>query len=159
MFRQLACSCSDDPLQHISFFRRFAVRRNSAVAPSHFLGSPQALLHTPACRVVHACQHAYRHACPRVSDWHPVDVQFGYRMSKCAAHMAARCLAEELKPEGIVVGVVHPGVVQTDMVKISGSKADVRPEDSAAGIFKVISSLSMEDTGSFHDFRGKRMAW
>ena len=94
-----------------------------------------------------------------MSDWHPVDVQFGYRMSKGAAHMAARCLAEELKPEGIVVGVVHPGVVQTDMVKISGSKADVRPEDSAAGIFKVISSLSMEDTGSFHDFRGKRMAW
>eukprot|EP00892_Ulva_mutabilis_P008271 jgi/Ulvmu1/5816/UM025_0073.1 len=85
--------------------------------------------------------------------------RFGYRMSKCAAHMAARCLAEELKPKGIAVCVMHPGVVQTDMVKLSGSIADVTPENSAAGIFKVIGGLSMHDTGSFYNYLGEPMAW
>lgn len=73
--------------------------------------------------------------------------------------MAARCLAEELKPERVAVGVVHPGVVQTDMVAVSGSVPEVTAAESAAGIFKVIGELTMETTGSFRNFRGEPMAW
>lgn len=86
-------------------------------------------------------------------------MQFGYRMSKCAVHMAARCLAEELRAQGILVAVVHPGVVETDMVAVAGSKAEVSAEDSAAGIAEVVAGLTMEDTGSFHNYLGQRLAW
>ena len=104
--------------------------------------------------------HSTLHVYPRpVHDLHACGVQFGYRMSKCAAHMAARCLAEDLRPRGIAVAVVHPGVVATDMVKISGSKADVTPQDSAAGIARVIEGLGFADTGSFYNYLGQPMAW
>lgn len=39
--------------------------------------------------------------------------QYGYRMSKCAAHMAAVSMAAELRASGVAVGIVHPGVVKS----------------------------------------------
>ena len=86
-------------------------------------------------------------------------LQVGYRMSKCAAHMAARCLAEDLKPKGVAVAVVHPGVVDTDMLKISLSTPQVTPEESGAGIAAVTESLDISSTGRFCNFKGEDMAW
>eukprot|EP00892_Ulva_mutabilis_P008270 jgi/Ulvmu1/5815/UM025_0072.1 len=83
----------------------------------------------------------------------------GYRMSKSAAHMAVRCLAEDLKEQGIAVAVVHPGVVKTDMLKVSRSTPQVTPEESAAGIADVAESLDMDSTGRFCNFKGEAMAW
>jgi len=54
---------------------------------------------------------------------------------------------------------VHPGVVDTDMLKVSLSTPQVAPADSAAGIAAVAQGLSMASTGRLCDFRGEAMAW
>ena len=40
---------------------------------------------------------------------------YGYRMSKAAVNMAGVNLAIDLKPRGIVVALLHPGMVRTGM--------------------------------------------
>ena len=74
-----------------------------------------------------------------------------YRASKAAAANLAANLARELKPQGIAVGVYHPGWVQTDM---GGAGADIAPTVSAAGLRKRIDHLSVATTGVFEDYGG-----
>ena len=40
---------------------------------------------------------------------------YGYRMSKAALNMAAVSLARDLAPKGVLVGVLHPGFIRTEM--------------------------------------------
>ena len=40
---------------------------------------------------------------------------YGYRMSKVTLSMAGKSLAHDLKPDGIAVEILHPGLVQTRM--------------------------------------------
>jgi NAD(P)-dependent dehydrogenase (short-subunit alcohol dehydrogenase family) len=81
---------------------------------------------------------------------------YGYRESKAALNMFTRSLAADLGPEGFTCITVHPGWVKTDM---GGSSAPVEVEDSAAGIRRVIDSLSPADNGTFWTFEGDQMAW
>ena len=59
-----------------------------------------------------------------------------YRMSKAALNMYTKTLAARLEPNHIRVVAIHPGWVQTDM---GGEEADITPETSAAGIYKLYS--------------------
>lgn len=79
-----------------------------------------------------------------------------YRASKTALNMAMSCAAFELKGEGIAVGTLHPGWVQTRM---GGSNAPTTPRESAAGLKSVIASLQPADKAVFKDFRGATIAW
>ena len=79
-----------------------------------------------------------------------------YAISKSAQNMATAQLARALAPRGIVVVALHPGWVQTDM---GGSGADVSPEDSAAGLLRVIEGLGDDDSGRFLDWRGDTLPW
>ena len=58
--------------------------------------------------------------------------------------------------EGFTCIVMHPGWVKTDM---GGTSAPVEVEDSAAGIRRVIDSLTPNDNGTFWTFEGDQMAW
>lgn len=75
-----------------------------------------------------------------------------YRASKAAALNLGRNLATELRPEGISVGIYHPGWVRTDM---GGSGADVTPEVSARGLAARFAALSPETTGCFENYDGR----
>ena len=44
---------------------------------------------------------------------------YGYRMSKVAVSMAGKSLAIDLKPRGISVAILHPGLVQTRMTNFT----------------------------------------
>jgi len=77
---------------------------------------------------------------------------YGYRVTKAALNMASRAMAAELAEDGITSVVVNPGWVQTDMG--GGAKADLTPEESAAGIIAVADSLTAADTGRFLDWNG-----
>ena len=81
---------------------------------------------------------------------------YGYRESKAALNMFTRSLAAELRPDGFTCIVIHPGWVQTDM---GGPSATVTVPDSAAGIRKVITNLSIADTGTFWNFEGQILPW
>ena len=77
---------------------------------------------------------------------------FIYRASKAAALNLGRNLAAELLPEGIAVGVYHPGWVQTDM---GGTVADLTAAESAAGLVARFDGLSLASTGCFLTWDGR----
>lgn len=77
-----------------------------------------------------------------------------YRSSKTALNMAWKTLA--LANPDIVCVPLHPGWVQTRM---GGQGAPVTPEQSIAGMRRVIDGLTLEDSGEFFDFEGKSVPW
>jgi len=79
-----------------------------------------------------------------------------YRVSKAAVNRLMRGLATELKPQGIPVLIVHPGWVKTDM---GGDSAQLKPEESAAQLLKLIDKLDLASTGKFLAWNGKELAW
>lgn len=77
-----------------------------------------------------------------------------YRSSKTALNMAWRTLA--LANRDLTCAVLHPGWVQTRM---GGPNAPVQPDESIAGMRRVIDSLTPADSGEFLDFQGNRVPW
>lgn len=79
-----------------------------------------------------------------------------YRVSKAALNMASDCIAKELGRDGFIVIPIHPGWVRTDL---GGHDADMTPEESAAGVVKVISGLGREDNTKFYNYDGSIIPW
>ncbi|WP_227284077.1 SDR family oxidoreductase [Boseongicola sp. H5] len=77
---------------------------------------------------------------------------YAYRASKAAALNIGRNLAHDLAPEGIAVGIYHPGWVQTDM---GGTGADITPEDAARGLIARFDALGPDSTGVFETWDGR----
>ena len=75
-----------------------------------------------------------------------------YRASKAAALNLGRNLASDLKPEGIAVGIYHPGWVRTDM---GGGGADLSVGDAAAGLVRRFEELTPATTGCFRTWDGR----
>jgi len=80
---------------------------------------------------------------------------YGYRMSKAAANMAGMNLAIELRDHGIAVGILHPGLVATNMTGGNG----ISTEESAAGLIQRIDELNLENTGTFWHANGEILPW
>ncbi len=78
-----------------------------------------------------------------------------YRASKAAALNLGRNLAQDLKRDGVAVGIYHPGWVQTDM---GGSGAEISPGTAAAGLAARFAALSLQTTGCFETWDGKAHA-
>ena len=79
-----------------------------------------------------------------------------YAASKAALGRMMRSIATDLKERGIVVGIIHPGYVQTDM---GGPDAEITPEESASGIRKLAEGWSIEQSGDFYKWNGEPHAW
>jgi NAD(P)-dependent dehydrogenase (short-subunit alcohol dehydrogenase family) len=77
-----------------------------------------------------------------------------YRASKSAALNLGRNLAVDLKPQGIPVGIYHPGWVRTDM---GTNAADIGTDDSARGLLHRFDALSIDTTGCFEMWNGDAM--
>lgn len=82
---------------------------------------------------------------------------YGYRMSKVALSMAGKSLAYDLKPRGIAVAILHPGLVQTRMTNFTPS--GITPEASVQGLLAQIDKLTLENTGSFWHSNGEVLPW
>lgn len=82
---------------------------------------------------------------------------YGYRMSKVALSMAGKSLAIDLKPQGIAVAILHPGLVQTRMTNFNQS--GITPETSVKGLLARIEELNLENTGTFWHANGEILPW
>ena len=80
---------------------------------------------------------------------------WGYRASKTAVNMIGTNLMHELKPRGIAVALLHPGLVATDMTGQHGISA----ADSARGLIERINELNLENTGGFWHAEGYTLPW
>jgi len=81
---------------------------------------------------------------------------YGYRMSKSAVNSAAVSLAQDLKPQGISVVLLHPGFVQTELVD---QKGDISASQSAGNLIDRISELSLQNSGSLVHANGETLPW
>ncbi|PZD72204.1 C-factor [Acaryochloris thomasi RCC1774] len=82
---------------------------------------------------------------------------YGYRMSKVSLCMAGKSLAHDLKPKGIAVAILHPGLVQTRMTNFTTN--GITTETSVQGLLARIDQLNLENTGTFWHANGERLPW
>lgn len=81
---------------------------------------------------------------------------YQYRTSKTALNMALSILAKELEPRGISVVLLDPGWVKTDM---GGPHAPLSPQESIAGMRKVLAGNPREISGKFLGHDGALRPW
>jgi NAD(P)-dependent dehydrogenase (short-subunit alcohol dehydrogenase family) len=81
---------------------------------------------------------------------------YGYRMSKAALNMAGASLAHDLKPRGVAVAILHPGMVRTEMI---GNSGGIEPAEAAKGLIERIDALTLETSGGFWHANGERLPW
>ncbi len=81
---------------------------------------------------------------------------YAYATSKAALNMATRLLAHELAGDDIVVMAVNPGWMQTAM---GGSRAELRPEESARGVVDLIERSGPHHSGRFLQWDGTEHPW
>jgi len=75
-----------------------------------------------------------------------------YRASKAAVLNLGRNLSVDLKPQGIAVGIYHPGWVVTDM---GGPGAAITVDQAAQGLTARLADLSLASTGCFETWDGR----
>lgn len=80
---------------------------------------------------------------------------YGYRLSKAALNMAGRSLAIDLRPRGIAVAILHPGMVATRMVDFAG----IPPEQAVRGLLARLDALTLETSGRFWHANGEELPW
>lgn len=104
----------------------------NVTGPLMLISALQPLL-LPGCRVLHIGSGAAHN---------PVEGWAAYCASKAAFHMLYQVLREELKPRGVLVGSVRPGIVDTPMqAVIRGADADAMP---ARGRFQSLHAKRVE---------------
>lgn len=80
---------------------------------------------------------------------------YGYRASKAAVNMIGTNLKHDLLPRGIAVGLLHPGMVATQMTNGQG----VAPADAARNIIDRIDGLDLQNSGGFWHAEGYELPW
>ena len=82
---------------------------------------------------------------------------YGSRMSKVALNIAGKSLAVDLRPEGIAVAILHPGLVRTRMIQFN--PRGVSPEESVRGLLTRIDGLTLDNSGTFWHANGDVLPW
>ena len=74
-----------------------------------------------------------------------------------------KSLSVDLREDGVVVLVLHPGIVKTGLdlrhkegVEVEGA---VEPEEAARGLWDVLGRKGMESTGKFFHRSGEELPW
>lgn len=81
---------------------------------------------------------------------------YSYAASKAALNMFSRSLAFDLRSDGIITIMIHPGWVKTDM---GGGGAPLTVQESAESLIQIIDNLTMSDLGHFLQVDGTELPW
>lgn len=83
-----------------------------------------------------------------------------YRMSKSALNMGWRALRTDLKPLGVAVLLVSPGMVDTSLLRESGYRGEaLTTEESVAGMVEIIADATLDDPGLPINVDGRVLPW
>ena len=85
---------------------------------------------------------------------------YAYRASKAAVNSIGKSLAMDLKDKGVMVALLHPGFVKTNLNTGSDHHPDsVEPEEAASKLWNVLMSKKLEETGKFWHREGNELPW
>ncbi|KAH7317867.1 oxidoreductase-like protein [Rhexocercosporidium sp. MPI-PUGE-AT-0058] len=87
---------------------------------------------------------------------------YAHHASKAALNMVGKLLSLDLKEHGVVVGIVHPGFMRTEMTagvgfdKYWDEGGAVTPDEAAGTLVQWVEGLNMERSGEYWAPRGPR---
>ncbi|THX36071.1 NAD(P)-binding protein [Aureobasidium pullulans] len=85
---------------------------------------------------------------------------YAYRASKAALNSIGKSLAMDLKDKGIIVTLLHPGIVKTGLDPTAANTPEaVLPDEAASKLWKIWQSKGIEDTGKFWHREGQELPW
>ncbi|KAK5204326.1 hypothetical protein LTR41_010062 [Exophiala xenobiotica] len=86
---------------------------------------------------------------------------YAYRSSKAAVNSIGKSMAMDLKDKGVVVMLLHPGFVRTNILpKESMPPEAVEADEAARKLWhNIVSKKGMEDTGKFWHREGFELPW
>jgi NAD(P)-dependent dehydrogenase (short-subunit alcohol dehydrogenase family) len=95
---------------------------------------------------------------------YPGDGAIFYRASKAALNKEMQVLADVLKPDGISVVMIHPGLVRTDRLKalapsVATAKDYVDPSEAVSQMIPTIDRVTIADSGHFMRYDGAPLPW
>ncbi|KZL66062.1 oxidoreductase [Colletotrichum incanum] len=85
---------------------------------------------------------------------------YAHHASKAALNMVGKLLSLDLKDKGVIVSIVHPGFMRTEMTKGVGfdkfwdDGGAVTPDEAAESLIKWTSELDISKTGEYWAPRG-----
>ncbi len=82
--------------------------------------------------------------------------KYVYRSSKAAVHMVGKSLSVDLREQGIVTVMLHPGWVRTDL---GGDSAPMNPGESAKKLWQVLMQVKPSDNGKLIGHDGREIPW
>lgn len=91
---------------------------------------------------------------------------FAYRVSKAGANMVALNLHHNLATRGVAVQALHPGMVDTDLLKVADPDLRARYASVAIStataveqLAAVLDALTIENSGRFQHANGSYLPW
>lgn len=87
---------------------------------------------------------------------------YAHHASKAALNMAGKLLSLDLKDEGVIISIVHPGFMRTEMTagvgfdKYWDDGGAVTPDEAAKTLIEWAAALDISKTGQFWAPRGPR---
>jgi len=94
-----------------------------------------------------------------ISVWDERPGFYYYAASKIALNMFMKRSAWDLKKDGIIVAIFHPGFVRTEKTRDWQFEGMIELDESVPGMMKVIDNLTIEDTGKFLKHTGEIQPW
>jgi len=94
-----------------------------------------------------------------ISVWDERPGFYYYAASKIALNMFMKRSAWDLRKDGIIVVMFHPGFVRTEKLKDAEFEGMIELDESVPGMMRVIDNLTMEDTGTFLNHTGETQPW
>ena len=82
--------------------------------------------------------------------------RYAYRASKAALNAVGKSLSVDLKDKGIVVFILHPGWVRTDM---GGPNGLITPQESVSAQLDLIARANPAMSGRFFHISGEDLPW
>ncbi|CAK4034738.1 Hypothetical predicted protein [Lecanosticta acicola] len=85
---------------------------------------------------------------------------YAYRASKAAVNSIGKSLSVDLRDRGVVVSLLHPGIVKSNLNPHAEEHAEaVEPEEAAGKLWKVFMAHGIDDTGKFWHREGYELPW
>ena len=85
---------------------------------------------------------------------------YAYRSSKAALNAISKSMAVDLKGKGVAVVILHPGMVKTGIDPDSHNwEGAVEPDEAVEGLWNVLKSKGIAETGTFWHRNGTELEW
>lgn len=83
---------------------------------------------------------------------------YAYRASKAAVNSEFKNIAVELKEKKVLVSMLHPGFVKTNLGN-TWHPESVEPKEAATKLWDVLKQKGLADTGKFWHREGMELPW